>query len=154
MEKKIASVELSGEQQATGADVAKTTQAIKTTNRKDLAFSCYMTCLYFLMGLPQGMKIAIPLIFNSRGIPFTQQAVFSITRWSPTLRIFVAPIIDSVYIAKFGRRKSWIVGTQLFVGLLMLTGAEYVQNLFDLSAEKFCKNWFLISIHLLLQHLF
>ena len=40
-----------------------------------------------------------------------------------------APIIDSVFWAKFGRRKSWLVPVQYLIGITMLIASQYVSTL-------------------------
>jgi len=36
------------------------------------------------------------------------------------VKILWAPIVDSAYIKSFGRRKSWLIPTQLLLGIFML----------------------------------
>ena len=117
-------------------EVAVVVPTPKASNRKDKLLACFLTYLYLLLGVAQGMAVVIPLVFSSRNIPLAQQGIFSINRWAPTLKIFVAPIIDSVYSSKFGRRKSWIVGTMLFLGAFMLSLADYIQTRLELAANK------------------
>ena len=132
MGKKIAIAELNEPK----ADVPVSPKAKKS---KDMLLAFFLTYLYFLLGIPLGMIVVMPLIFSARNIPLTQQGIFSINRWAPTLKIFIAPIIDSVYVAKFGRRKSWIVGTQFFLGLFMVLLADFIQTRLDLAANRLGK---------------
>lgn len=51
---------------------------------------------------------------------FYYQAEFSFVQWPFSLKLFWAPIVDSVFSQKFGRRKTWLIPTQYLMGLFML----------------------------------
>jgi PAT family acetyl-CoA transporter-like MFS transporter 1 len=44
---------------------------------------------------------------------FTQMGIFAISSYPYSFKLFWSPIVDSLYSASFGRRKSWIVPIQL-----------------------------------------
>lgn len=48
------------------------------------------------------------------------QAEFSFVHWPFSLKLLWAPIVDSIYSAHFGRRKTWLVPTQYIIGIFML----------------------------------
>lgn len=60
---------------------------------------------------PRGLASAVGFVFGS--IPFMLKerisyealAVFSFAGWPYSIKLFVAPIVDSVYSTKIGRRK-------------------------------------------------
>ena len=89
--------------------------------------------LYCLQGIPIGLCYAIPLILETRGLSKSDQATFSICGYPfamkvsslslsvdksemSDLQVLWAPLVDSLFIAKFGRRKSWLVPVQLSIG--------------------------------------
>ena len=46
-------------------------------------------------------------------------------------RLLWAPIVDSLFWKKFGRRKSWLVPMQYFIGVFLLTFSNYVHDLLE-----------------------
>ena len=46
-----------------------------------------------------------------------QQAQFDVVAYPFSLKLLWAPLVDSLFIAKFGRRKTWLVPTQLLVSI-------------------------------------
>ena len=72
--------------------------------------------LYILQGVPLGLKSAIPLVLQERGVGLDDQSVFSVSNYPFSMKILWAPIVDSVFIKKFGRRKSWLIPTQTVIG--------------------------------------
>ena len=53
-------------------------------------------------------------------MPYTQQAMFTIASYPFSMKVLWAPIVDSVFWAKFGRRKSWLVPAQYAIGELVV----------------------------------
>ena len=43
------------------------------------------------------------------------QTLFTLVSWPFSLKMLWAPLVDSCYIKAFGRRKSWLVPTQLLI---------------------------------------
>ncbi|XP_053357151.1 acetyl-coenzyme A transporter 1 [Clarias gariepinus] len=76
--------------------------------------------LYVLQGIPLGLAGSIPLIMQSKSVSYKDQAYFSFVFWPFSLKLLWAPLVDSVYVKRFGRRKSWLVPTQYLLGLFML----------------------------------
>ncbi len=76
--------------------------------------------LYVLQGIPLGLAGSIPLILQSRQISYKEQAMFSLVYWPFSLKLIWAPIVDAVYSARIGRRKSWLVPVQYLIGFFML----------------------------------
>ena len=72
--------------------------------------------LYILQGVPLGLKSAVPLVLQERGVGLDDQSVFSVSNYPFSMKILWAPIVDSVFIKKFGRRKSWLIPTQTVIG--------------------------------------
>lgn len=76
--------------------------------------------LYLLQGIPLGLSAAVPMILQNRKVSYKQQAEFSFVHWPFSLKLLWAPIVDSIYSAHFGRRKTWLVPTQYLIGVFML----------------------------------
>ena len=72
--------------------------------------------LYVLQGIPVGLYKSIPLILTNRGVPYTDQALFSIAYYPYSMKLLWAPLVDSLYFKKIGRRKSWLIPTQYMIG--------------------------------------
>ena len=51
-----------------------------------------------------------------QNVPYAQQATYSISSYPFSMKILWAPIVDSVFVARFGRRKSWLGPVQYFIG--------------------------------------
>eukprot|EP00927_Polykrikos_kofoidii_P066772 TRINITY_DN62338_c0_g1_i1.p1 TRINITY_DN62338_c0_g1~~TRINITY_DN62338_c0_g1_i1.p1 ORF type:complete len:519 (-),score=73.77 TRINITY_DN62338_c0_g1_i1:16-1572(-) len=76
--------------------------------------------LYTLQGVPMGLSSVLPLIMKERDVSFSQLATFSLNSYPFSLKILWAPIVDTAYSERFGRRKTWMVPAQLLIGLIML----------------------------------
>lgn len=48
--------------------------------------------------------------------------------WPFSLKLFWAPIVDSVYVSKFGRRKTWLLPVQYLMGIFMLYLSSHVNR--------------------------
>ena len=85
--------------------------------------------LYILQGIVIGLKSAVPLLLQERGLSYMEQSKFSISSYPYSMKILWAPLVDAIYIKKFGRRKSWLIPTQIFIGITMLLLSQYVDIL-------------------------
>ncbi|XP_073970578.1 acetyl-coenzyme A transporter 1 isoform X2 [Rhodnius prolixus] len=79
-----------------------------------------LSLLYLLQGIPLGLASAIPLILQNHGASFKQQAEFSFSQWPFSMKLLWAPLVDSLYCRKFGRRKTWLVPAQYLIGFFMV----------------------------------
>ncbi|KAF5285553.1 hypothetical protein FQR65_LT13187 [Abscondita terminalis] len=84
--------------------------------------------LYTLQGIPLGLSAAIPMILQNRGVSYKQQAEFSFVNWPFSVKLLWAPIVDSVFSARIGRRKSWLIPTQYLIGSFMLLLSSHVNQ--------------------------
>ncbi|KAG4068279.1 hypothetical protein HA402_007799 [Bradysia odoriphaga] len=84
--------------------------------------------LYMLQGIPLGISSAVPILLQNRGVSYSEQAGFTFAYYPYTMKILWAPIVDSVYIKWFGRRKSWLVPAQFILGVFMLFVAHNVDE--------------------------
>ncbi|XP_015377303.1 PREDICTED: acetyl-coenzyme A transporter 1-like [Diuraphis noxia] len=77
--------------------------------------------LYTIQGLPLGLAIALPIIFQSKkNVSYKEQAFFSLVAWPYSIKIVWAPIVDSLYVQWIGRRKSWLIFIQYSMGVVLL----------------------------------
>lgn len=88
--------------------------------RGELGNVLLLLFLYVLQGIPLGLAGSIPLIMQSKNVSYKDQAFFSFVFWPFSLKLLWAPLVDALYLSKFGRRKSWLVPTQYLLGLFML----------------------------------
>lgn len=95
-------------------------------DRKSIALLMF---LYVLQGIPLGVAASVPFLLQTRKISYKDQAMFSFVHWPFSLKLFWAPIVDSVYVSWFGRRKSWLVPTQYLIGLFMLLLSTNIDNM-------------------------
>uniref|UniRef100_A0A915L4Z3 Acetyl-coenzyme A transporter 1 n=1 Tax=Romanomermis culicivorax TaxID=13658 RepID=A0A915L4Z3_ROMCU len=105
-----------------------------TDLRGDYGNIALLVFLYILQGVPLGLTASIPLVLQNRHVSYGQQAIFSFAYWPFSLKLFWAPLVDSCYWSKIGRRKSWLIPTQYMIGLFMLILSSYVNNV--LGAEE------------------
>ncbi|XP_061097641.1 acetyl-coenzyme A transporter 1-like [Conger conger] len=87
--------------------------------------------LYVLQGIPLGLAGSIPLIMQSKKVSYKDQAYFSLVFWPFSLKLLWAPLVDAMYVQRFGRRKSWLVPTQYLLGLFMLYLSSTVESLLE-----------------------
>ncbi|XP_051873257.1 acetyl-coenzyme A transporter 1 [Pristis pectinata] len=91
-----------------------------TVLKNDLSNILLLLFLYVLQGIPLGVAGSIPLILQSKNVSYSDQAIYSFVFWPFSLKLLWAPLVDAAYFPNFGRRKSWLVPTQYFLGLFML----------------------------------
>ncbi|CDF32220.1 unnamed protein product [Chondrus crispus] len=85
--------------------------------------------LYTAQGLPMGLAFgSIPFLLKERGSSYAHLAAFSFASLPYSLKLLIAPIVDSCYSPSFGRRKSWIVPVQLVAGLTMTLLADTIRR--------------------------
>lgn len=101
----------------------------------DKAHVCVLFFLYILQGIPLGLASAVPLVLMNRSVPYKEQAKFSFAGYPFSMKLLWAPLVDSLYIARFGRRKSWLVPVQYLIGITMLVASQYVSRLLGDSAD-------------------
>jgi PAT family beta-lactamase induction signal transducer AmpG len=71
-------------------------------------------CLYFSQGLPFGFFMqALPVMLRKQGYSLGQIGLTSLLVVPWALKFLWAPAVDRFSVARFGRRKSWIVPLQL-----------------------------------------
>ncbi|CAI6365998.1 unnamed protein product [Macrosiphum euphorbiae] len=77
--------------------------------------------LYTMQGLPLGLSSAIPILLQSKkDTSYQDQALFSLVIWPFSLKLLWAPLLDSLYVHKIGKRKSWLIPVQYLIGTILL----------------------------------
>ncbi|WKX97144.1 hypothetical protein Q1695_013086 [Nippostrongylus brasiliensis] len=125
----------------------------RETLRGDLSSICLLLFLYLLQGVPLGLIGAIPLLLQGKHVSYGQQAVFSFAYWPFSMKLLWAPIVDSVYWRRIGRRKSWMVPCQYLIGVFMLLLSFRVPYIMGEGTEAGPNVLFLMLIFLPLNFL-
>lgn len=94
-----------------------------------------LVTLYFLQGVPMGLTACVPLFLKEK-VSLADIATFSLCAWPYSLKLLWAPIVDSVFVKRFGRRKSWVVPMQLLVGCVLLGLSGILQVLLDANPPR------------------
>jgi len=84
--------------------------------------------LYILQGFIQGFKTAIPLFLVSYKASWQQQGTFSWVSYPFSFKILWAPIIDSIYIRRFGRYLTWLIPIQILIGITLIILSFYLES--------------------------
>ena len=85
--------------------------------------------LYTLQGIPMGLTQAVGLSLAShKGITMDEQGMFSLVSWPFSLKLLWAPIVDSLFVSRFGRRKTWLIPTQILIAATLGATAPYVDT--------------------------
>ena len=85
--------------------------------------------LYILQGIPLGMSASLNLILKERNVSYTALGTFSFASWPFSLKLLWAPLVDSVYVERWGRRKTWLVPAQILIGLTLLVAGGKAHDL-------------------------
>ena len=94
-----------------------------------------LTFLYVLQGIPLGLGGSIPMLLQSRKVGYKDQAVFSFIYWPFSIKLLWAPLVDSLYVSRFGRRKTWMVPTQYLIGVFMLVLSTQIDSLLGTETD-------------------
>jgi hypothetical protein len=128
---------------------------------KDTMNYALLIVLYTLQGIPMGLSASIPFLIQQKvrfraaqiaseaisspaaaaaassaaaSLSYNANAIFALCSWPFSLKLLWAPIVDAVFIRKFGRRKSWLIPTQTIAGLLMVLGSNFVERQLSLGS--------------------
>ena len=81
-----------------------------------------------------GLGRVVPMILKDRGCSFSELGTYSLQSWPFSLKLLWAPLVDCLFIRRFGRRKTWMVPAQVGIGLLMMWSSSRLDDL--LYGEK------------------
>ena len=99
--------------------------------KKDIHNIALLVFLYMLQTIPLGLTGSLPYILSSKKISYAEQATFSLAFWPFSMKILWAPIVDAIYFKRMGKRKSWLVPLQYFIGFYMIFFSDYIKQLLD-----------------------
>lgn len=116
---------------AKNKSVQKPCAKVSSSIWKDLPNLALLLLLYILQGIPLGLIASIPMILQNRNYHYADQAKFSFAYWPFSLKLLWAPIVDSLYVSKFGRRKTWLVPMQYLLGMFMMCLSYNVDSLIE-----------------------
>jgi PAT family acetyl-CoA transporter-like MFS transporter 1 len=103
--------------------------------KKDKCNILLLFLLYILQGIPLGFTGSIPFILLTRQVDYSSQAMFSFAFYPFSLKLLWAPIVDSLFNKRMGRRKTWLIPVQYLLGLLMLYISVHVDSLLGSDTE-------------------
>ena len=66
-------------------------------------------CTARLQGVPMGLSGVFPFVLKELNVSYSELGTFSMSSYPFALKLFWAPIVDAVYVERFGRRKTWVV---------------------------------------------
>lgn len=101
----------------------------KGSVKKDIKNIIFLMFLYFLQAIPLGLTGSLPFILSSHKVSYGDQGFFSFAFWPFSLKLLWAPLIDSIFVKKFGRRKSWLIPIQYLLGIYMIYFSTYANEL-------------------------
>jgi PAT family acetyl-CoA transporter-like MFS transporter 1 len=79
-------------------------------------------------------------------VSYSDQGTFSFALWPFSIRLLWAPIVDSLSITRIGRRKTWVVGCFIAVGLILVSFAQYVHNILQADREKNSTDIYILTL--------
>lgn len=107
---------------------------MKPNPKRDLGNILLLLFLYVLQGIPLGLIAAIPMILQNRHVTYKEQAKFSFAYWPFSLKLLWAPVVDAIYSVRVGRRKTWLIPMQYFIGLFMLVLSSSVEHMLEAAS--------------------
>lgn len=102
--------------------------------------------LYTAQGIPMGLAFgSIPFLLKERGSSYADLATFSFASLPYSVKLLIAPIVDSFYSPSFGRRKSWIVPVQIIIAFTFsVLGAKIHQWVLEGDVNRLTPTFILI----------
>ena len=91
----------------------------------------FLVCLYITQGLSFGfLGSSLPIILKKN---FSYSDIGFISWWGLpyTLKFIFAPLIDSKYSRYIGKRRSWIIPTQIVMGAIIMYLAQNIEQLIE-----------------------
>lgn len=104
--------------------------APKPMSSEDRWAIAVLLLLYTIQGIPMGLASSVPFILQTKTeASYADQAVFAFCTWPFSLKLLWAPIVDSLYIARVGRRKSWLIPVQAAAAAAMLYAGQIMDTM-------------------------
>lgn len=83
--------------------------------------------LYTLQGVVLGLVSALPLYAASLNATWKDQGTLSFASYPLIAKLFWAPLIDVWYVRRLGRRLTWLLPTQLLLGVILIALSFYLE---------------------------
>ena len=123
------------------------TRVIKSASESRLLRLWLFSVLYFVQGIPSGFfLISLPGWFAQHGLSKAEIGTFiAIVTMPWAFKFIFAPLMDKIHFLKMGRRRPWIIGTQLGIfvcTLLMALVPDPIASLRTVAIYGFLVNFF------------
>ena len=87
----------------------------------DFAKLLFLILLYFIQGIALGFFLGqIELVLTEAGITYTELSIVTYSVYPFSLKIFFSPIVETKYLKRVGKRRSWIIPMQITAAFLMI----------------------------------
>ncbi len=91
------------------------------------------------------MSAVFPLLLKEKGASYTDLAMFSLSSWPFALKLLWAPIVDSTALPFLGKRKSWLLLSQVSIAAVLYhLASTYEELLADKAIGKLTALFFLL----------
>lgn len=92
-------------------------------------FITVTSILYLLQGVVLGLSTSIPLYLISAGGNYRHQGTYNFVHYPFSIKLIWAPIIDVFYFRRLGRRQTWLLPIQVFIGIGLFVLSYYIEPL-------------------------
>ena len=100
---------------------------------KDVHNVILLVILYLLQGIPLGLAMgSMPFILKKK-LSYAQMAVFSLTAYPYSLKLFWSPVVDALFFKRIGRRKSWIIPIQFLLAVFLIVVGMWIDEWLSLE---------------------
>ncbi len=82
------------------------------------------------------MAASIPYLLSARGVSYSDQGTFSFAFYPYACKILWAPVVDAIFIKRFGRRKSWLVPVQFIMAVFLFSFSYKVDQVINSGNSK------------------
>ena len=114
----------------------ETTESNKPNAKEDIFNILFILLLYVFQAIPLGLLSSIPMILQSRKVSYLDQGLISFAFWPLSLKLLWAPLIDTIYLKKIGRRKTWVFILEILMGIIALSTASYLNKILDIETVR------------------
>lgn len=97
----------------------------------DLSNITLLILLYVIQGIPLGLAFGSVPFLLQQSVSYTDLGIFSLVGYPYSLKLLWAPIVDTIFSPRIGRRKSWILPVQLCSGFVMLWLSYKIDDLMN-----------------------
>ncbi|CDK25942.1 unnamed protein product [Kuraishia capsulata CBS 1993] len=107
---------------------------VKSSNlpRIDRPRFMLLVLLYLLQGVPVGLGFgSVPFLLKSGQLSYSQVGIFTLASYPYSLKLLWAPVVDSFYSKRLGRRRSWIIPVQLLSSIVLITIGSKIDFLLE-----------------------